>query len=156
MVVEEDGMLRAPVWGAIKPDRGLPIERRLEHLYGELLRIIDRWKPQEVAVEDPFVGKNRKAIFALGQAQAVVLLACAQRGLSVHTYAPAQTKRTVADYGNASKERMAEMVRLTLGLEGSVVPEDASDALAVALCHFHQRRLQGVLAREIGQTVDET
>ena len=152
LVEEEDGRLRAAAWGTIKPDRDLTIERRLAHLYAELLRIIDRWEPQDVAVEDPFVGRNPKAIFALGQAQAVVLLACAQRGLSVHRYAPAQTKRAVADYGNASKERMAEMVRLTLEMDGPEVPEDASDALAVALCHVYRKRLEGVLAREIGDS----
>ncbi len=152
---EEDGKLRAPVWGTIRPDRGLPIERRLDQLYTELVRIIDRWQPQDVAIEDPFVGKNRRAIFALGQAQAVVLLVCAQRDVNVHRYAPAQTKQAVADYGNASKERMGEMVSLTLGLDGPTVPEDASDALAVALCHLYRKRLEGVLAREIGDSRDE-
>ena len=149
LVEEDGGRLESPSWGVVRPKRDLSIELRLEHLYIELLNIIDRWKPQDVAIEDPFVGKNRRGIFALGQAQAVVLLACAQRGLAVHRYAPAAIKRAVADYGGATKERVNEMVKLTLRLDNEAVSEDAGDALAVALCHVYRKQLQGVLAREI-------
>lgn len=147
---EEDGRMKALLWGVIRADSAQPIERRLDHLYREFLSIIDRWRPGAVALEDPYVGKNRRTIISLGQAQAVVLLACAQRGVSVHRYAPAETKQAVADYGNASKERMGELVRLTLGLKEKAMEEDASDALAVALCHLYRERLRAVLARQIG------
>jgi crossover junction endodeoxyribonuclease RuvC len=151
----EDERLMALTWGAIEPPRRQPLELRLSQIYAELLQLVDRWKPKYAAIEDPFVGKNPRAIFALGQSQAVVLLACAQRGVAVFRYAPAQTKRAVADYGNASKEQVNEMVRLTLGLDTPVVPEDASDALAVALCHFHHMRSESVLARQVADNASE-
>ena len=155
-VVEEmDENLTTPVWGIIKPPREHPIELRLSHIYSELLQIIDTWQPQNEAIEEPFVGKNWRAVLALGQAQAVVLLACAQRGLSVFRYAPAQTKRAVADHGNATKEQVNEMVQVILGTETPIAPQDASDALAVALCHIHHMQFEDVLSRQVIGNLEE-
>jgi crossover junction endodeoxyribonuclease RuvC len=150
VVEERDGNLQATAFGVITPRRDSPIEQRLLHVYSDLAAIIGTHKPDTVAIEDPYVGKNPRAIFALGQAQAVVLLACAQLGLPVFRYAPAQIKQAVADYGAATKEQVADMVRLTLRLPDADIPEDATDALAVALCHLHQLRAQDILGRAIG------
>jgi len=147
-VAEEGDTLTAIAWGAIKPKEARPVEERLEHIYSELTQLLDRWQPQEVAVEDPFVGANHRSILALGQAQGVVLLAAAQRKLPVSRYSPAQVKRAVADYGVATKDRLEELVRIALRLDTLIEPNDAADALAVALCHFYQRRLSQVLARQ--------
>lgn len=147
-MVEEGASLTATAWGTIEAKSSLPVEERLKHIYSAVVELLDRWQPQEIAVEDPFVGKNRRSILALGQAQGVVLLAAAQRGLTVSRWSPAQVKRAVADYGVATKERLEEMVRIALRLDTPIEPDDAADALAVALCHLYQRRLAQVLARQ--------
>jgi crossover junction endodeoxyribonuclease RuvC len=155
MVEESGDSLTTPAWGAIKPSANQPIEVRLSDIYSELLQLIDTWQPENVAIEEPFVGKNRRTIFALGQAQAVILLACGQRGIPVFRYAPAQTKRAVADYGNATKEQVNEMVQVILGADTPIAPQDASDALAVALCHIHHRRFEDVLSRQVETDLQE-
>ena len=147
-LVEEGASLTATAWGTIEAKKSLPVEARLSHIYTEMTQLLDRWQPQEVAVEDPFVGANHRSILALGQAQGVVLLAAAQRKLPVSRYSPAQVKRAVADYGGATKERLEELVRIALRLDTPIESNDAADALAVALCHLYQRRLAQVLARQ--------
>jgi len=151
IVDEGDNKLSSPVWGVIKPPRDSDIQVRLGHIHSDLLRIIDEWSPECLAIEEPFVGKNPRTIFALGEAQAIVLLAGAQRDLPIFRYAPAQTKRAVADYGNATKEQVNDMVRLMLDLGVEISHQDATDALAVALCHLHHMRYENVLDREIAQ-----
>lgn len=153
-IVDEDGdRLSSPAWGVIQPPRDSDIQVRLGHIHSHLLRIIDDWSPECMAIEEPFVGKNPRTIFALGQAQAIVLLAGVQRGLAIFRYAPAQTKRAVADYGNATKEQVNDMVRLMLGLEAEIPHQDATDALAIALCHLYHLRYENVLAHEMAQQV---
>jgi crossover junction endodeoxyribonuclease RuvC len=155
IVDEGEDKLSSPVWGVIQPSRDSAIQVRLDHIHSHLLCIIDDWSPECVAIEEPFVGKNPRTIFALGQAQAIVLLAGAQRGLPIFRYAPAQTKRAVADYGNATKDQVNDMVRLMLGLGVEIPYQDASDALAVALCHLQHLRYESVLDREIAQQLKE-
>ncbi len=132
--------------GALTGQARSPIGERLSYLYGALGEIITRYQPDAVAVEQPFVAKNVKSALAVGRAQAVAILASANRGIPVHEYTPTQVKQRVADYGASSKEQIQEMVRLQLGL--SQVPEssDAADALAVAICHLRQVHLDSLLA----------
>jgi crossover junction endodeoxyribonuclease RuvC len=115
-------------------------EERLLHIFRELCAVIERWLPSEVAVEDPFVAKNAQSAFAIGEARAVALLAAAQAGLPVRPYSPAEVKLTVTGYGRSDKAQVQELVRVQLGLEQAPQPADASDALAVALCHHLRRR----------------
>jgi len=122
-----------------------PIGERLSFLYRELEGIMARYNPQEVAVEQPFVAKNARSALAIGKAQAVAILAAANRGIPCYEYTPAQVKQRVADYGASSKEQVQEMVRLQLGLD-KVPPSDAADALAVALCHLRQTHINNLLA----------
>jgi crossover junction endodeoxyribonuclease RuvC len=121
--------------GIVRPKRGEPLESRLKTIYDEALRLIDRHKPSVVVVEDPFVGKSVSSALALGQARGVLLLAAAQRNLPVVSYSPRSIKAAVVGRGSASKEQVAFMVRTLLGLREAPTPLDASDALAVALCH---------------------
>ena len=115
-------------------------EERLHHIFRELCAVIERWQPAEVAVEDPFVGQNARSAFAIGEARAVALLAAAQAGLTVQPYAPAEVKLAVTGYGRSEKAQVQELVRIQLGLAEPPEPLDASDALAVALCHHLRRR----------------
>ena len=137
----QDGALFSPACGAIPTKAKQPTEQRLHQIFKELCDVIARWKPAEVAVEDPFVGVNVRSAFAVGEARAVALLASAQAGLSASAYAPAEVKLTVTGYGRSDKSQVQELVRVQLGMIEAPESEDAADALAVALCH-HMKRLE--------------
>jgi len=133
--------------GAIATRAEHPPADRLHHIYRELCGLIDRWRPAEVAVENPFVAQNARSAFAIGEARAIALLAAAQAGLSVRAYPPAEVKLAVAGYGRSDKAQVQEMVRLQLSLAKAPEPADAADALAVAICHHLRRRADERLAR---------
>ena len=118
---------------------------RLSYLYNGLSQVIARHQPDAVAIEQPFVAKNVRSALAIGKAQAVSILAAANRGIPTYEYTPAQVKQAVANYGASSKEQVQEMVRLQLGLAQSPQPLDASDALAVAICHVQETRLENLI-----------
>ena len=124
-----------------------PIGERLSYLYNGLLEIISRHQPDVVAIEQPFMAKNVKSALAVGRAQAVAILAAANKGIPSYEYTPTQIKQRVANYGASSKEQIQEMVRLQLGLAEVPQPSDAADALAVAICHLREMHLQSLLAR---------
>jgi crossover junction endodeoxyribonuclease RuvC len=128
-----------------------PIGERLSYMYHRLLEIMARYQPDAVAIEQPFVAKNVKSALAVGRAQAVAILAAADKGIPTYEYSPAQVKQTVTNYGASSKEQVQEMVRLQLGLAEAPQPSDAADALAVALCHLHETHLDSLLARQGGE-----
>ena len=132
--------------GALVGAERSPIGERLSYLYDELLKIISRQKPDVVAVEQPFVAKNVRSALAIGRAQAIALLAAAGKGIPTYEYTPTQIKQSVANYGASSKEQVQEMVRLQLGLAEVPQPNDAADALAVAICHLREAHLSNLLA----------
>ncbi len=132
-------------YGAITVRERSPIGERLLLLHTRLGAIIAEYRPDAVAVEQPFVSRNVKSAFAIGRAQAVAILAASAAGLEAHEYTPAQVKQRVAGYGTASKEQVQEMVRLQLGLAEVPEPNDAADALAVAICHVQEMHLSGLL-----------
>ena len=134
-------------YGALNTSTRSPIGERLSYLYNKLREIISQHQPDAVAVEQPFVAKNVKSALAIGRAQAVAMLAAANSGIPVYEYAPTEIKQKVADYGASSKEQIQEMVRLQLGLSRVPEPNDAADALAVAICHWREMQLQSLLAR---------
>jgi len=125
-----------------------PIGERLSYLYTKLSQIISYYQPEAVAVEQPFVAKNARSALAIGKAQAVAILAAANQGIPVYEYTPAQIKQRVAGYGASSKEQIQEMVRLQLDLPEVPQPNDAADALAVAICHLSEMKLQNILAEQ--------
>ncbi len=137
--------------GVFKAPRSLEIGKRLHRIHTELLSLLEAWRPDVIAVEEPFVppevasrGGHRTSIrsaMAVGQAQAIALLAAAHFGLPVHRYPPTQVKSAVSGYGQGSKEQVAAMVALLLGLSTPPQPADATDALAVAICHLQHERL---------------
>ncbi len=134
-------------YGALRSPKRSPIGERLSFLYNGLIEVISRFKPDAAAIEAPFMAKNAKSALAVGRAQAVAILAAANRGLPVYEYTPAQVKMRVADYGAGSKEQVQEMVRLQLGLSEVPEPTDAADALAVALCHLREVYINSLLTR---------
>jgi len=125
-----------------------PIGERLSFLYNKFVEIISNYQPDEVAVEQPFIAKNARSALAIGKAQAVAILAAANKGIPTYEYTPTQIKQRVANYGASSKEQIQEMVKLQLGLSQIPQPSDAADALAVALCHLSQIHLSNLLAKQ--------
>jgi crossover junction endodeoxyribonuclease RuvC len=146
-VVEESGDEIALVdCGALTSPPRSPLGERLSHIYDKLLEIMSRFQPDAVAIEQPFVAKNVQSALAIGQAQAVAILAAANRGIPAYNYTPAQVKQRVANYGASSKEQIQEMVKLQLGLPQVPEPSDAADALAIAICHLREMHLERLLA----------
>jgi len=131
----------------ISPERS-PIGERLSYLYNKLLEIIQHHQPEAVVVEQPFMAKNARSALAIGRAQAIALLAATGKGIPTFEYTPAQIKQMVANYGASSKEQIQEMVRLQLGLAEVPQPDDAADALAVAICHLREIHLSNLLAKQ--------
>ena len=131
--------------GALTTPPHSPIGERLSYLYNELLEIISRCQPDAIAIEQPFVAKNAQSALAVGRAQAVAILAAANRGIPSYDYTPAQVKQRVADYGASNKEQIQEMFKLQLGLSRVPEPSDAADALAIALCHLREVHLENLL-----------
>ncbi|PQO24031.1 crossover junction endodeoxyribonuclease RuvC [Rhodobacteraceae bacterium WD3A24] len=127
---------------------GASLAARLLSLHSQLREVLERWAPDCAAVEQTFVNKDGVATLKLGHARAIALLVPAQAGLEVGEYAPNAVKKTVVGVGHAAKRQIDHMVRLQLpGVE--IAGPDAADALAVALCHAHQGRASGRLARAI-------
>jgi crossover junction endodeoxyribonuclease RuvC len=148
-IVDGEGQMHMVDCGVINLPARLPMEERLRSLYSELSKIIDKHKPSEVAIEEPFIGHNAKSAFAIGKAQAVAILAAVNQGLPVYYYSPASIKQQITSYGQSDKQQVQEMVRVQLGLRELPQPSDAADALAVAMCHIQQRRLSQWLTEHI-------
>ena len=148
IIDDRQGEVTMVDYGVITAPARSPIGERLSFLYRHLVEIIARYRPDVVAVEQPFLAKNVKSAIAVGQAQAIAILAASNHEIAVHGYTPTQVKQKVADYGASSKEQVQEMVRLHLGLPTVPRPSDASDALAVALCHRSEMHLTNLLARQ--------
>ncbi len=129
-----------------------PMGERLSYFYNKLSEIILRYRPDAVAIESPFVAKNARTALAMGKAQAVAILAAANRGIPTYEYTPTQVKQRVANYGASSKEQVQEMVKLQLGLAEAPKSSDAADALAVAICHLREVHLSNLLARSEQET----
>ena len=142
VVDSEEGDLSLVYVGVLSPRRADPLSQRLHRIHQQLLEVIQEWGPSEVAIEEPFVARNAHAAMAIGQAQAVAMVAAAHHGLLVSGYSPSEVKRAVTDYGASSKSQVQEMVSVLLGLEQPPQPSDAADALAVAICHINASRVR--------------
>jgi len=133
--------------GVIETDAKAPMPQRLKILHAETSRLIETYAPDVIAVEQLFFARNVTTAIAVGQARGVVLLAAAQADIEVAEYSPSEVKFAVVGYGKADKRQIQEMVRLILNMEHVPHPDDAADALAVALCHaqtapFHAKVAQ--------------
>ena len=141
----EDGSLQAVAHGAILTPAKTPMPERLESLYTQLKEILLLHQPDSAAVEKLFFSKNVKTALSVGQGRGVVLLALAQSDLPIGEYTPNEIKQAVTGYGSAGKAQMQEMVKLLLNLDERPKPDDAADALAVAICHIHSSRYQALM-----------
>jgi crossover junction endodeoxyribonuclease RuvC len=137
VVDEQAGQLSLVAVGALTTPAGMPQPERLRILYDGLRELIATHRPDTAAIEELFFGKNVNTALTVGQARGIALLAMQQAGLPISEYKPLVVKQAVAGYGGADKRQMQEMVRLTLGLAAAPKPDDAADALAVAICHAY-------------------
>lgn len=134
IVDEQGGALSLVAYGALTTPAGMPAHDRLVILYTGLQKLLAEHRPELAAIEELFFGKNVNTAITVGQARGVALLALAQAGLPIHEYKPTVVKQAVAGYGGADKKQMQEMVRMTLRLASAPKPDDAADAIAIAIC----------------------
>ena len=137
IVDEVDGQLKAVHWGGIRcrPRQAFP--ERLRTIYDELERVLREYAPDSVVVESLFFAVNAKSTLKLGQARGVAILAAAREHRAIAEYSPLEIKQSVVGYGRADKTQVQHMVARLLKLNALPQPFDASDALAMAICHIH-------------------
>ena len=121
--------------GAITTSAGMDFSARLEIIYEDMRKLLEVAKPDAVAIEELFFGQNVTTGIGVAQARGVILLAIRQAGLEIHAYKPAQVKQAVVGYGNATKHQVMDMTKRLLHLQAMPKPDDAADAIAIALCH---------------------
>lgn len=122
-------------YGIITTEANTPFPKRLKILYDEMNKVIEKFHPEDLAIEELFFNKNVKTAIKVGQARGVEILAGINKGLKIYEYTPLQVKQGVVGYGRADKRQVQEMVKLLLNLKDIPKPDDAADALAVAICH---------------------
>ncbi|MCD1293422.1 crossover junction endodeoxyribonuclease RuvC [Methanocella sp. CWC-04] len=141
-IVESDkNGIRAGSYGHISTESGTPMPSRLKILYDDLIKVIDEYQPDIVAVEELFFNKNAKTAIIASHARGVIVLAAVNSGLDVAEYTPLQVKQSVAGYGRASKQQVQAMVTSLLRLKEIPKPDDTADALAVAICHANSAEM---------------
>ena len=129
------GSCRVVRCGAITTPAGMDFSARLEMIYEDMRQLLEVAKPDCVAIEELFFGQNVTTGIGVAQSRGVILLAIRQAGLEVFSYKPMQVKQAVVGYGNATKHQVQDMIRRLLGLTEMPKPDDAADAIAIALCH---------------------
>jgi len=147
LVWGEGDNLRLVDYGTIITPSDKPLPQRLQEIYRQLTALIQERQPEAAAVEQLFFSRNVRTALSVGQARGVVLLAMATAEIAVHEYTPLEVKQAVVGYGRATKDQVQEMVKVLLGLDSVPQPDDAADAIAVAICHIHSARMKGLARR---------
>lgn len=142
----ENQEYKVEAYGCIETDRATIFSERLKEIYKRLKKIIQTYHPDTAAIEQLFFAKNVKTATSVGEARGVAILAAVEANLAIAEYTPLQVKQSLVGYGRAEKKQMQKMVKILLGLEDIPKPDDAADALAVALCHLNSQRM-GKLSR---------
>lgn len=137
-----DNSLEAVGYGVISTPPEMPMSQRLLELHNHLAEILLLHRPDSGAVEKLFFQRNVRTALSVGQACGVVLMTLEQSGVQVGEYTPLEVKQAVVGYGGADKNQVQQMVRAILGLAEIPRPDDAADALAIAICHLHTRQTQ--------------
>lgn len=131
--------LEALDYGCIRPPADINLSARYGIIYEGIITLIERYQPADVVVETQFVKRNVQSAIKLGMARGMAILAAQQKGIPLWEYAPAKAKQAVTGSGRAAKEQVQRMVQKLLQLTTKPTPEDAADALALAICHSHGR-----------------
>lgn len=140
-IINKEGQKHTLIkYGCVLTPAKTPLPDRLDTIFDELSALIEEYKPDHVAVEELFFAANSKTAIAVGQARGVILLAGRKKGLPVHEYTPLEVKMALTGYGRADKNQIQQMVKTLLGLRDIPKPDDAADALAIAICHANTFR----------------
>lgn len=135
-VVKSEGSKQSLVrCGVIRTPAGMRLALRLSQIFRDTCELIDTFKPDAIAVEELFFNTNLKTGISVAHGRGVLILAGEERGIPMYEYTPLQVKQTVAGYGRAGKKQVMEMVRRLLSMDEVPKPDDAADALAIAICH---------------------
>lgn len=136
--VEKNGNdFKAVDYGVLRTESKIKTPERLKKIYIGYKKLIKKYDPQAVAVEELFYNKNAKSVIAVGQARGAALLAAGMLDKEIYEYTPPQVKQAVVGYGRATKLQVQKMTKMILGLEELPKPDDAADALAIAICHVN-------------------
>ena len=135
IIEAERNQARLIQYGAITTPAGMDFSARLEIVYEDMKKLLEMAKPDAVAIEELFFGQNVTTGIGVAQSRGVILLAIRQAGLEVTSYKPSQIKQALVGYGNATKHQMQEVTKRLLHLQENPKPDDAADAIAIALCH---------------------
>ena len=145
-VVEYAGnKFRTLEYNAITTPAGMNTVDRLKKIYDEMSAYLDKYKPDAMAIEELFFNSNQKTAINVAQARGVLLVAAANKGVPISEYTPLQVKQSVTGYGRAEKSQIQQMVKMILGLNVIPKPDDAADALALAICHAHSNNMNRML-----------
>ncbi len=132
-------------YGVVLTLAGQPLSERLLSIDRQMAALLNRYHPDAVAIEELFFCKNVTTALLVGQARGVTILSAARTGVPVFDYKPMVIKQAITGYGKASKTQMQSMVQMLLNIEEIPKPDDAADAVAVAVCHLHNRRLADLI-----------
>jgi crossover junction endodeoxyribonuclease RuvC len=137
-------------YGIISTSSKIASELRLQQIYSQLKILIERFKPDYFVIEELFFNVNVRTALAVGQARGVCMLAAVDAGLAVDEYTPLQVKQSVVGYGRADKAQVQQMVKAILNLKEIPKPDDAADALALAICHAHSHKTNSINRGALG------
>jgi crossover junction endodeoxyribonuclease RuvC len=140
-LLEQNGNRIKPLkYGVIRTSSDLMAAERLMAIHQKITDLVKEYKPEVMVVEELFFNKNTRTALTVGQARGVIMLVSAEQRIKFAEYTPLQVKMAVVGYGRAEKRQVQEMVRVLLGLKEIPKPDDAADALAIAICHAHSWR----------------
>lgn len=145
IIEEKKGELVPLAFGHISTEKNTPESKRLLEINQDVLRVIKKYKPQEAAVEKLFFFKNKKTIIEVGQSRGSLLLTLEKNHVKVFGYTPLQVKQALTGYGRAEKKQVQLMVKNILNLKSIPRPDDTADAIAIAVCHIHSRKINNFL-----------
>lgn len=141
----EGSRLKVQSFGCIETSSKETVEKRLKSIYSEISKIVKKYKPEVLAIEELYFGNNSKTAFVVGEARGVILLAAAENNLSVSGYTPLQIKVALTGFGRAEKNQIGQMVKAILSLKSVPKPDDTADALAVAITHAFSAKMGKLL-----------
>jgi len=124
-------------YGAVTTHKDMPFNERLEKIYDDITELLEKFKPDAVSIERLYFNTNQKTAIDVAQARGVIFLAVQKKGIPIFEYTPLQVKQSIVGYGRAEKTQVQEMTKMFLHLDKIPKPDDAADALALAICHGH-------------------
>lgn len=149
LVERKGSSFKALDYGCIRPPASLKLSERYLIIFNGIETLLEKYAPKVLAVETQYVNKNVQSAIKLGMARGMAILAAKRRGLSIFEYTPSEAKLAVSGKGNSSKFQVQEMLKVLLNLVDIPEPEDASDALSIAICHAHASTHQAFCSKEI-------